>query len=94
MNKLQVDFCGKKLKNPVVMASGTFGFGKEYGEMYDISKLGGISGKGLTINPKAGNDGIRVWETKAGMINSVGLENPGVDAFLKNDWDFMKKSGT
>jgi len=94
MNKLQVDFCGKKLKNPVVMASGTFGFGKEYGEIYDISKLGGISGKGLTINPKAGNDGIRVWETKAGIINSVGLENPGVDAFLKNDWDFMKKSGT
>lgn len=76
---------GVEFKNPIVMASGTFGFGKEYGALYDISKLGGLSGKGLTLHPKAGNDGIRVAETASGMLNSVGLENPGVAAFLQEE---------
>lgn len=76
---------GVAFKNPIVMASGTFGFGKEYGALYDISKLGGLSGKGLTLHPKAGNDGIRVAETASGMLNSVGLENPGVAAFLQEE---------
>lgn len=94
MNKLEVSFCGKQLKNPVVMASGTFGFGKEYGAIFDVSRVGGISGKGLTLEGKAGNQGIRVWETKAGMINSVGLENPGVDKFLTEEWETMRMMGT
>ncbi|KMJ93189.1 diguanylate cyclase, partial [Clostridium botulinum C str. Stockholm] len=58
-----VNICGVNLKNPVIAASGAFGFGEEYKEIFDVSKLGGISTKGLTINPKEGNDGIRIWET-------------------------------
>ncbi|WP_019638678.1 dihydroorotate dehydrogenase [Paenibacillus fonticola] len=76
---------GVHFKNPVVMASGTFGFGQEYAALYDINRLGGISGKGLTLHAKAGNDGIRVFETPAGMLNSVGLENPGIEAFLRDE---------
>jgi dihydroorotate dehydrogenase (NAD+) catalytic subunit len=81
---------GVHFKNPVVMASGTFGFGQEYAKIYDINKLGGISGKGLTLQPKAGNRGIRVWETPSGMMNSVGLENPGVEMFLKEEMKFWE----
>ncbi|WP_223066213.1 dihydroorotate dehydrogenase [Paenibacillus caui] len=76
---------GILFKNPVVMASGTFGFGREYAKLYDINKLGGISGKGLTLKPREGNSGIRVWETAAGMMNSVGLENPGIPRFLSEE---------
>ncbi|OAB41137.1 dihydroorotate dehydrogenase [Paenibacillus antarcticus] len=72
-------------KNPIVMASGTFGFGREYGQLYDISRLGGISGKGLTLHPKSGNEGLRVFETPSGMLNSVGLENPGIPYFLEHE---------
>ena len=71
------------------MASGTFGFGKEYGEIYDIEKLGGISSKGLTLNKKDGNTGIRVWETPSGMMNSVGLENPGVQGFIDKELSYF-----
>ncbi|GIO43702.1 dihydroorotate dehydrogenase [Paenibacillus apis] len=76
---------GVTFKNPVVMASGIFGFGKEYGAYYDLNRLGGISGKGLTLHPKEGNSGLRVYETPSGMLNSVGLENPGVAAFLQEE---------
>lgn len=76
---------GVHFKNPVVMASGTFGFGKEYGRYYDLNRLGGISGKGLTLHPKEGNTGLRVYETPSGLLNSVGLENPGIPAFLKEE---------
>jgi len=72
------------------MASGTFGFGREYAKIYDIEKLGGIVSKGLTLYPRNGNRGIRVWETSSGMLNSVGLENPGIQAFIKNELPFMK----
>lgn len=85
MTQLSCSLAGVSFKNPIVMASGTFGFGKEYGAIYDISVLGGLSGKGLTLHPKAGNDGIRVAETASGMLNSVGLENPGVAAFLREE---------
>ncbi|KGE17249.1 dihydroorotate dehydrogenase [Paenibacillus wynnii] len=81
-------------KNPIVMASGTFGFGREYGKLYDVSKLGGISGKGLTLNPKAGNPGTRVYETASGMLNSVGLENPGVAAFLEKECPYWETLDT
>jgi dihydroorotate dehydrogenase (NAD+) catalytic subunit len=91
---LEVNICGVKFKNPIIAASGTFGFGEEYGDFYDVSKLGGISSKGLTLNPKEGNDGIRVHETKSGMLNSVGLQNPGVDCFINNELPKMKKLNT
>ena len=71
------------------MASGTFGFGREYNEIYDIEKLGGISSKGLTLNQKDGNSGMRVFETPSGMMNSVGLENPGVQGFIDKELSFF-----
>lgn len=91
---LDVNICGVKLKNPVIAASGTFGFGEEYAQFYDVSRLGGICSKGLTLNQKEGNDGIRVFETRGGMMNSVGLQNPGVDHFIKYELAEMQKIDT
>ncbi|SHH17619.1 dihydroorotate oxidase B, catalytic subunit [Anaerosphaera aminiphila DSM 21120] len=88
-NLLQTEFAGVKLKNPIVLASGTCGFGREYSEIFDIEKLGGIASKGLTLNPRGGNSGIRIWETPSGMMNSVGLENPGVTPFIENELDWV-----
>lgn len=87
----KVEFCGIEFKNPVIAASGTFGFGQEYNKIYDVSLLGGICSKGLTIKKKEGNDGIRIWETQAGMMNSVGLQNPGVQSFIDNCLPEMNK---
>ncbi|AQT84170.1 hypothetical protein B1222_06840 [Paenibacillus larvae subsp. pulvifaciens] len=78
---------GVTFKNPIVMASGTFGFGKEYAQFYDLSMLGGIALKGLTLQPRCGNSGTRIYETPSGLLNSVGLENPGIKAFLEYDLD-------
>jgi dihydroorotate dehydrogenase (NAD+) catalytic subunit len=89
-----VELCGVNLKNPVIAASGTFGFGAEYREFYDISRLGGISSKGLTINEKQGNDGIRIYETRGGMLNSVGLQNPGIEKFINSELPVMKEYNT
>ncbi|MNJ27205.1 Dihydroorotate dehydrogenase B (NAD(+)), catalytic subunit [compost metagenome] len=88
MINMTCSIAGVHFKNPIVMASGTFGFGREYGSLYDINRLGGISGKGLTLHPKEGNNGIRVYETSSGMLNSVGLENPGVEAFLREECEY------
>ena len=85
MNRLSVKFAGVPFKNPVVMASGTFGFGREYHQVVPIEKLGGISSKGLTLHARSGNEGIRIWETPSGIMNSVGLENPGVEGFISRD---------
>lgn len=85
MMDMSCNIAGVHFKNPVVMASGTFGFGKEYGNYYDLNLLGGISGKGLTLHPKEGNSGIRVYETASGLLNSVGLENPGIPMFLREE---------
>lgn len=82
MNAMQVKLCGVELKNPVITASGTFGYGMEYQEFYPISRLGGISCKGTSIVEWKGNPTPRIAETPGGMLNSVGLQNPGVDAFL------------
>ncbi|RDY26128.1 dihydroorotate dehydrogenase [Romboutsia weinsteinii] len=90
MANLNVKFGNIDFKNPLVMASGTFGFGKEYNEIYDIQKLGGVSSKGLTLNARPGNNGMRVCETPSGMMNSVGLENPGVQGFIENELQFFK----
>ena len=93
MNRLQTSINGVLFKNPVIAASGTFGFGREYNELYDVSILGGISSKGLTLNPREGNSGLRVWETASGMMNSVGLQNPGVQKFISDELPYMKKLG-
>lgn len=94
MTNLNVKFGNIEFKNPLIMASGTFGFGKEYAEIYDIEKLGGVSSKGLTLEKRDGNKGIRVFETPSGMMNSVGLENPGVKGFIENELQFFKDIDT
>lgn len=91
--KFSVEIAGVPFKNPIIAASGTFGFGEEYHELYDVGCLGGISSKGLTLRPKDGNEGIRVWETASGMMNSVGLQNPGVEAFIEHGIAQMRRFG-
>ena len=91
---MSVELCGGRLKNPVIAASGTFGFGREYDEFYDVGGLGGIiSSKGLTRLPREGNDGVRITETPSGILNCVGLQNPGVEAFIERELPFMRESG-
>ncbi|HBJ1649159.1 dihydroorotate dehydrogenase [Clostridium botulinum] len=91
---LKVNINGVEFKNPVIAASGTFGFGAEYNNFYDVGMLGGISSKGLTLNVKEGNEGIRVFETSSGMMNSVGLQNPGIEGFIKNELPKMQELNT
>ena len=91
---LSVTLAGMTMKNPIVMASGTFGFGEEYGQFFDLSELGGICVKGLTPTRREGNPPPRIAETPMGMLNSVGLQNPGVDAFIEKELPRLKKSGT
>ena len=93
MKNMSVELCGVKLKNPLIAASGTFGFGREYDELYDISAWGAISVKGLTDEPRAGNPPPRIAETASGMLNSVGLQNPGVDAFIRDDLPRLAAKG-
>ena len=81
----RVCFAGVELKNPILVASGTFGFGEEYGAFYDLSQLGGICVKGLTPRRREGNPPPRIAETPMGILNSVGLQNPGVDAFIAHE---------
>lgn len=90
MCNMKVQFGNTEFKNPVVAASGTFGFGQEYNEIYDVGILGGICTKGLTLERKEGNSGIRVWETPMGMINSIGMENPGIKKFISKELNNMK----
>ena len=85
MTDMRVNIAGVELENPIIVASGTFGFGREYGELYDLSELGAISVKGLTKTPRAGNPPTRITETPSGILNSVGLQNPGVDAFCEKE---------
>jgi dihydroorotate dehydrogenase (NAD+) catalytic subunit len=82
-NRLETTLCGIQLRNPVLAASGTFGYGLEFATLLDLNKLGGIVTKGLSLEPIAGNPAPRLWHTEAGMINSVGLQNVGVAAFLR-----------
>lgn len=93
MVNLSVKMLGIPFKNPLVAASGTFGFGEEYNELYDVGCLGGICSKGLTLHGKEGNRGIRVWETASGMMNSVGLQNPGVEEFVRSGAAQMRRFG-
>ena len=89
-----VKIAGVTFKNPVITASGTFGFGKEYSEFYPLSALGGICTKGLTIEERQGNPSPRVAETPSGMLNSVGLQNPGVDYYLEHYDKWLSEQGT
>ena len=82
--RLATDFAGIKLKTPVMGASGTFGFGIEYKDFLDLGDVGAIISKGLTPLPRPGNTGVRVAETPGGMLNCIGLENPGIDVFLRD----------
>ena len=91
---LEVDICGVKFKNPVIGASGTFGFGREFADYMDLNQIGGISTKGLTYYGKDGNTGIRVYETPAGIMNSIGLQNPSVKSFIEEDLPFMESFDT
>lgn len=90
----KVNICGVEFKNPVIAASGTFGFGREFEEYFSIEKLGGISTKGLTLNERYGNKGIRIYETPSGLMNSIGLQNPGVKGFIEQELPFLKQKNT
>lgn len=93
MADLSVNLCGIQLKNPVIGASGTVGFGREFDEIYDISVLGGISTKGLTLEPRLGNPVPRIAESRGVILNAVGLQNPGVESFIGHDLDWLKSKG-
>ena len=94
MPKLSVNICGVELKNPVIAASGTFGFGEEYLDFFDISTLGGISLKAVTVEKRDGNPPPRIAETPSGMLNSIGLQNPGLSGFIKSEVPFIETINT
>ena len=94
MPDMKVNLAGVELKNPIVVASGTFGFGREYAQFYDLGELGGICAKGLTLHRREGNPAPRIAETPMGILNSVGLQNPGVDAFIETELPFMRQYDT
>ena len=85
MVNLTVNLAGVELKNPVIPASGTFGYGREYAELYDLNLLGAFSWKGTTADPRPGNPQPRIAETASGMLNAVGLQNPGIDAVIAEE---------
>jgi dihydroorotate dehydrogenase (NAD+) catalytic subunit len=91
---MEVNIAGLSLKNPVVAASGTFGFGKEYGQFYDIAALGGICTKAITLHARNGNPPPRIAQTAGGILNSVGLQNPGIAAFLAQHAPFLEGIGS
>jgi dihydroorotate dehydrogenase (NAD+) catalytic subunit len=93
MADLPVQIGRLRLPNPVLVASGCFGFGAEYGAVYDISRLGGVCTKALTVRPRQGNPPPRLWETASGLLNSIGLENPGVEAFLQDELPRLAETG-
>ncbi|MDE7406574.1 MAG: dihydroorotate dehydrogenase [Clostridiales bacterium] len=90
---MKTTIAGVQFKNPIITASGTFGFGREYNNFYDVGLLGGICSKGLTLEPRQGNQPVRIAETPSGMLNSVGLQNCGVEYFIQNELPFMKSTG-
>ena len=94
MADLRVNFCGVELKNPVTTASGTFGFGHEYANFYDLGELGGVGAKGLTPEEQLGNPAPRIAETPMGILNCVGLQNPGVDRFIQEEIPYLRQFDT
>jgi dihydroorotate dehydrogenase (NAD+) catalytic subunit len=93
MADLSVEICGVKFKNPVIAASGTYGFGREFDRIYDIGLIGGVSTKGMTCEPRLGNPVPRIAEGNSVILNAVGLQNPGVEHFIENDLQFLKSKG-
>lgn len=93
MADMKVKIAGVEFENPLIAASGTFGFGREYAEFYPLSTLGGISCKGLTLKERAGNPPPRIAETPGGMLNAVGLQNPGVDYFIEHELPWLREQG-
>src|ERR1039457_1012531 len=91
---MSVEVAGIKMRNPVMTASGTFGYGKEFSEYVNLEKIGAIVTKGLSLKPKAGNPTPRIVETPGGMLNAIGLQNVGVDAFIKDKIPFLKTVDT
>ena len=91
MGRLNVNLCGIELDNPVMPASGTFGYGYEFADLYDINCLGTFSFKGTTLDPRAGNPLPRIAEGNAGMLNAVGLQNPGLDAVIDDELPKLAK---
>ena len=94
MADLTVNIAGVEFKNPVITASGTFGFGREYSEFYPLKEIGGLSCKGITLKPRMGNPPPRIAETPSGILNAVGLQNPGVDYFIERDLPWLKEQET
>lgn len=94
MADLHVNVAGVAFNNPLIAASGTFGFGREYAEFYPLSTLGGISSKGITLKARPGNPAPRIAEAPGGMLNAVGLQNPGVDHFIHEDLPWLREQGT
>ena len=94
MADLTVNVAGVTFKNPIIPASGAFGFGREYEKIYPLSKLGGIAVKGMTLREKEGNPPPRIAETPSGMLNSVGLQNPGIDYFIEHELPHLMDKGT
>jgi dihydroorotate dehydrogenase (NAD+) catalytic subunit len=88
---ISVNIAGINMKNPIMTASGTYGFGREYSKFYDLNLLGGITVKGLTLKPREGNKPPRIAETPSGILNSVGLQNPGIEAFMEQELPFLKE---
>lgn len=89
MADLSVNICGVDFKNPIIPASGVFGYGREYEELFPLNKLGGIATKGTTLHKRTGNIAPRIAETPAGMLNSVGLQNPGIEHFIETDLPYL-----
>ena len=90
----KVNFAGIEMKNPVTVASGTFGYGREFADFFNLGKLGAVITKGTSLKPKSGNKPSRICETPSGMLNSIGLQNPGVEYFANNDLPYLRKFDT
>lgn len=93
-SKLAIDVAGINLSNPIMPASGCFGFGRDYAKFYDLSILGGIAIKATSVEPRSGNDTPRVAETSSGMLNSIGLQNPGLEKVIAEELEFLKQFDT
>ena len=94
MTNMTTNIGGLKMKNPLITASGTCGYGREMSELFDLSLLGGIAVKGTTLEPRLGNPPPRIAETPSGMLNSVGLQNPGIEAVLTKELPFLSQFDT
>src|SRR6185295_5251810 len=90
---LSVDIAGIHLRNPIIAASGTFGYGEEFARFADLKRIGGLVVKGTSTRPMDGNLPPRLFPTPSGMLNSIGLENVGVDAFIRDKMPFLRKAG-